>query len=198
MSSLPLSGFRVLDFTWVIAGPYCCQLLATMGAEVIKIESQRHIDLYRRLNTWAEGVPGPNRSGRYNSLNYSKRACTLNVSHPKGLALAKELVKKSDVVVESMSYGVMERMGLGYQALRELKPDIIMLSLSLMGQTGPDKELMGFGPVMLAATGLSRLTSYPGGRPYKVGGTWPDYTSSIGAAFAILAALHHRCQTGQG
>ena len=198
MSSLPLSGFRVLDFTWVIAGPYCCQLLATMGAEVIKIESQRHIDLYRRLNTWAEGVPGPNRSGRYNSLNYSKRACTLNVSHPKGLTLAKELVKKSDVVVESMSYGVMDRMGLGYQALRELKPDIIMLSLSLMGQTGPDKELMGFGPVMLAATGLSRLTSYPGGRPYKVGGTWPDYTSSIGAAFAILAALHHRCQTGQG
>ena len=198
MSPLPLSGLRVIDLSWWIAGPHCTQILAAMGAEVIKVESLHHLDRYRRFEPWAEDIPGPNRSGRFNFLNYSKKSCTLNLSQPEAVELAKRLAQTCDVVVEGFSYGVIERIGLSYPVLKKLKPSLIMLSLSILGRTGPDRNLMGFGPVMLSFAGLTRLTSYPGGRPYRVGGTWPDYTVGVAMAFAILAALYHRRETGQG
>lgn len=198
MSPLPLSGVRVLDFSWWLAAPHATQILGAMGAEVIRVESRQRLDRQRRFEPWADDIPGPNRAGRFNSINYSKRSCTLNLTQPEAVELAKKLALTSDVVVEGFSYGVIDRLGLGYKVLRKLKPDLIMLSFSILGRTGPDRNLMGFGPVMLSFVGLTRLTSYPGERPHRVGGTWPDYTAGIAMAFAVLAAIYHRQETGQG
>lgn len=199
---MPLEGIRVCDLSWVITGPYCTQIMAEMGAEVIRIESQQRLDNYRDARTWPRGwadkVPGVNRGGTFNSCNLSKMSCTLDLTRPEGLALARSIAKVSDVVVESFGTGVAERLGLSYASMKEIRPDIIMLSSSVLGRTGPDREHLGMGPVLIGLTGLQAITGYPGGRPSRIGGTWPDFMSALAAATAILFALHHRRRTGEG
>ncbi len=195
---LPLEGIKIADFSWVIVGPYCTQWLAVMGAEVIRIESSRHLDILRRLPPFAEGVEGFNRSGLYNSVNMSKKSCTLNLDDPRGAELAKKIVEISDVVVEQYSYGTMERWGLGYDSLRELKPELILVSSSGMGRSGPEQDFSAYNEEFLAYSGLALLTGYENGPPVMTGSVWADYQTGLNLTIAILTALYHRTKTGEG
>jgi benzylsuccinate CoA-transferase BbsF subunit len=196
---LPLEGLRVADFSWVWAGPYCTMHLAYLGAEVIKIESQVHLDLMRRLPIAPRGVkPGFDASGPFNQWNQGKKSIRLNLGKAEGIALAKELIQQSDVVIENFATGVMDGMGVGYEELKKLKPDVIMVSISGYGHTGPLKEYMGYGPAIPPLTGLSALTGYQDGPPQELGVSIGDPNAGIMAAAAICAALAARKRTGRG
>jgi crotonobetainyl-CoA:carnitine CoA-transferase CaiB-like acyl-CoA transferase len=196
---LPLEGVRVADFTWVWAGPYCTMHLAHLGAEVIKIESQGRIDIARRLQLYPKGMKGGvNRSGLFNQWSLGKKSLLLNFDKPEGLALAKELIKKCDVVVDNFATGVMERLGLSYEELKTIKPDIIVASITGYGHTGPQKDYMGYGPAMAPLSGLSSVTGYAGGPPEEIGLSLGDPNGGINAAVAICAALAARKRTGKG
>ena len=198
-SKLPLAGVRVADFSWVWAGPFCSLHLAHLGAEVIKIESRSHLDLTRRLPLYPRDVePGVNRCVLFNQWSLGKKSVTLNLTKAEGVALAKELIAKSDVVVDNFATGVMERLGLGYDELKKLRPDIIVASISGYGHTGPQRNYMAYGPAIAPLTGLSSLTGYVDGPPQEVGISYGDPNAGINAAVAICAALAARQRTGHG
>jgi benzylsuccinate CoA-transferase BbsF subunit len=198
MPPLPLTGVRVADFGWILAAPQCTAWLAAMGAEVIRIESHQRLDPIRFIGQNPRDPKGPDGSPLFNGLNYSKKGITLNLGHPRGRDLAKELVRRSDLVVENFTAGMMKRWGLGYEDLCQLKPDIIMVSGSPLGQYGPDSHSVGWGPITQASAGICHLTGYPDGPPSSLGGTWPDYMVGVVMTYAVLAALYCRRQTGKG
>jgi benzylsuccinate CoA-transferase BbsF subunit len=195
---LPLEGVRVLDFTWAWAGPQATLLLALMGAEVIKVESQRRLD-HSRLRSLVAGpsMSGPDASFIFNTLNLNKLSVTLNLSKPEAIEIAKSLAEISDVVAQNMRPGVLERLGLGYEDLKAVKPDIIMLSSSAVGATGPERLYTGYAPTFAAMGGMAYITGRLGGRPAPLMGTIDLRVGSTGT-FAILAALYHRKLTGEG
>lgn len=197
-NSAPLAGVRVIDFGHVWAGPYCAATLADMGADVIKIESKHRIDIHRRQGPYPNKTPGLDHSAVWNAQNRGKRSVTLNLSTPEGRKLAKDLIAQSDVVIENFAPGVMKRLELDYQSLCEVKPDIIMASLSAFGQDGPQKTYVGYGPSLDAWAGLNVLTAYRGGAPNALGGVFPDTGSALFAVVAILAALNDRDRHSRG
>jgi benzylsuccinate CoA-transferase BbsF subunit len=186
MTDPVLKGIRILDFTWVLAGPYATRLLADFGAEVIKVQPclPQDEDKFSR--------------GYYNTWNRNKLGITLDVSQPAGIALAKRLAAVSDAVVENFAPRVMANWGLDYQNLKKIKPDIILLSLSTMGSTGPYRDYTGFGPTIQAFSGLTYLTSYPGGPPLGLGTAYADHVGALFACLALLGALEYRRETGEG
>ena len=198
-SGLPLEGVRVVDFTWVWAGPFGAMQLAHLGAEVIKLESEGRPDLGRRLAIFQPDTePGLNRSGYFNQWNQGKKSVQLNLGHPFAVEVVKRLVAECDVVIENFATGVMERLGLGYEQLREVRPDLIFASISGYGQSGPRRDYMAYGPAIAPLSGLSSLTGYEGGEPREVGISLGDPTAGITAAAAICAALVARQRTGRG
>ena len=196
----PLDGVRITDIGWVLAVPHATSWLATFGADVIRVESSVRPDITRLggLRSGADGIPGINRSSMYNGVNFGKRSIMLDLSQPRGIEVVKELVRQSDIVTENFAAGVMDRMGLSYEVLREIKPDIIMLSGSPLGQDGPDKDATGFGPNTQAYAGLPYITGYEGGMPTGLGRDYPDFMIGVHMAFSVLAALHHRNRSGEG
>ena len=198
MAELPLDGVRVFDMSWVGAGPLCGMMLATMGAEVIKCETSQRLDALRTLAPHGDGVYGTNRGGLFNLINHNKKSCTLNLSNPEGIELAKEIIRISDVVIESFSAGMLRKRGLDYDVLKRIKPDLIMISISALGRTGPWKDWIGYGRNLHALSGLSALIGYPGGPPRGLTVQWTDTVTGLTAAFSVLAALHHRLETGAG
>lgn len=199
MAAPPLSGIRVADFTWVWAGPYCTLQLAHLGADVIRIETATRPCVTRMLPPWPGGKPaGLNSSGYYNQYNQGKRSVALNFSKPGALDVARSLVAKSDVVVNNFAHGVMDRLGLGYEELKKIKSDIIMISLSGYGDTGPYRDYVAYGPAQVPLCGLSALTGYIGGPPMHAGYSYADPNGGVHGAFAILTALYHRAMTGEG
>lgn len=192
-----LDGVKVVDFTRVLAGPGAVRMLADHGAEVIKIEVITG-EVARFVVPARDNVPGINRSGYYNNINRNKLGVTINLADPRGADLAKRLVKRADVVVENFSSGVMDRLGLGYEALKEAKPDIIMVSMPGFGQTGPYKTYASFGPTLQAVGGITYLTAFPDHEPAGFGYSYSDYSGGWPTQFAILAALHRRRRTGKG
>jgi benzylsuccinate CoA-transferase BbsF subunit len=181
-----LKGIRILDFSWVLAGPYATRILADFGAEVIKVQPllPQEEDKFSR--------------GYYNTWNRNKRGITLNLNKPEGIALAKKLVKISDAVVENFTPRVMANWGLDYDNLKEIKPDIIMLSLSTMGNSGPWRDYVGFGPTIQAFSGITHLTSFPGRPPLGLGTAYADHVAGLFGCLALLGALEYRCNTGEG
>ena len=198
MGKLPLEGVRIADLTWMIAGPYGAYLLARMGAEVIKIEGIDPLDHTRVTPPFADMQPGPNRSGFVNSLNAAKKSVTLQLRTPEHLELAKQIIAASDVFIESFSYGTVDKLGLGYDVARELRPDIVMVSCSGFGRTGRDRGLRAYMGTIHAYTGLNAINGYRGGPPKAAGGLWADYSSGNALVFAVLAALYHKKRTGAG
>jgi crotonobetainyl-CoA:carnitine CoA-transferase CaiB-like acyl-CoA transferase len=194
----PLAGVRVADFTWVWAGPHCTQQLAHLGAEVIRVESTARPCVTRMLPPFADFEPGPNRSGYFNQYNQGKRSLTLDLKHPDGLEVARRLCAASDVVVENFAAGVMDRIGLGYDVLQRLRPDVVMISLSGYGATGPDHDKVSYGPAQVPLSGMSSLTGYRDHPPMHVGVSYGDPTAGLHGAVAVLAALLHRTRTGSG
>lgn len=195
----PLEGVRVADFSWAWAGPFCGMHLAHLGAEVIKIESTARPDLGRRVPIYPKGVePGLNRSGYFNQWNQGKKSIFLNLAVGGATDLAKQLIGKCDVVLENYATGVMERLGLGYEELRKVKPDVIMASISGYGHTGPYRHYMGYGPAIVPLSGLTSVNGYPGGEPEEVGISYGDPNGGINAAVAVCAALVAKRRTGKG
>ncbi len=194
----PLDGIRVADFTWVWAGPFCTMQLAHMGAEVIRMESMRRVCVTRMLPPWHGGQPAINRSGYFNQYNQGKRSIRLDLSKPEAVEIAKRIVAISDVATENFAGGVMDRLGLGYDVLRRVKPDIIMISMSGYGQTGPESRYVSYGPAQVPLSGMSSLTGYAGWPPMHAGMSYGDPNAGLHAAFAVLAALLYRERTGSG
>lgn len=196
MSSLPLSGLRVLDFTHAAAGPYATMFLADMGAEVIKIERPQG-DGARTM-----GAPMPNfprrNSEYYLSINRNKRGVVLDLSHPRGVELAVRLAERSDVVVQNFRPGVMDRLGLGYDHLREVRKGLIYCSISAFGQEGPWSGRPANDIIMQSVSGLMGVTGEVGGGPVRIGAPLSDYSSGLFALSGILAALHVRDSHPEG
>jgi benzylsuccinate CoA-transferase BbsF subunit len=199
MAKPPLDGIRIADFTWVWAGPYCTLQLAHLGADVVKIETRTRPCVTRQLPPWPEGKGGSlNRSGYFNQYNQGKRSLTLNFKAPAAHEIARKLIAKSDVVVNNFAHGVMDKMGFGYEALKQIKPDIIMISLSGYGDTGPYRDYIAYGPAQVPLSGFSALTGYKDWPPMHTGFSYADPNAGVHGAFAILAALIHRKKTGEG
>jgi crotonobetainyl-CoA:carnitine CoA-transferase CaiB-like acyl-CoA transferase len=197
MRDLPLEGIRVADFGQVIAMPFTTQVLAWLGAEVILVETRQRLTT-RAWPPFADAVPGVNRSGGFNTINSNKLGCTLNLRKPEGVELARRLISVSDVVTENYSTGTMERLGLGYDTARRLKPDVIYLSLAAFGRTGPMKDLVGFHSVINLFSGLAAVTGHPGSHPRIMGGIFPDAFTGCYCVLSVLEALYHRSKTGRG
>lgn len=200
MARKPLEGIRVVDLAWVWSGPYCCMLLAHLGADVIKVESSLRLCMTRSTPPWPEGKPLPPTSGGgiFSSNNLGKRSVTFNLKTSGGLAATRRLISTSDVVVNNYAAGVMERLGLSYDDLKKLKPDIIVISLSGYGDTGPYRNYVAYGQAQAALSGFTRLTGHRGWPPKDCGFVLADPNAGVHGAFAVLAALRHRMKTGQG
>jgi benzylsuccinate CoA-transferase BbsF subunit len=202
----PLEGYRVLDFGTAWAGPQVGQILADLGAEVIKIESRKKIDgarLGRPIigEDIAGGDEGkwPDMQPVFHGLNRNKLSFSVDAKHPEGLKLIKDLVKISDVVSNNFSPGAMPKLGLDYKSLRIIKPDIISISLTAAGESGPAKDALLYAPSIVSLGGLGSLIGYYGGStPMQIMSAYGDANSSIHGAYAVLAALWHREISGEG
>ncbi|MGV6875595.1 CaiB/BaiF CoA transferase family protein [Pseudochelatococcus sp. B33] len=189
----PLQGIRIADFTVHAAGPFCTHMLSQLGAECIKIETALRPDIFRKPHT-VYGRSGP---ASFDQVASNKLSVRLNMKQPKGVEIAKRLVAISDVAAESFRAGVMQRLGLGYDVLRAVKPDIVMVSVSSSGQTGPDSHFAGYAPLFGAWGGLGYLTGYRDGPPVEMRHVM-DHSVGLNAALATVAALHRCRRTGEG
>ena len=194
----PLEGVKVIDFTWAAVGPISTKTLADWGAEVIKIESQSKPDSIRVAGPHKDGIPGLNRSGDFARWNTGKLSIAINLARPKGVEVAKRLVAWADIVVENFAGGVMERIGLGYEELRKVKPGIIMLSSCMQGQTGPYANHPGTGYHLTGLAGFHQITGWPDRPPTAPEGPYIDFIAPRFSALAALAALDYRRRTGKG
>jgi len=209
MPDLPLKGIRVIDLSMWFAGPMCTRLLGDMGAEIIKVESLKHIDPWRGpVDPQRVRERFPNRkitdrpydcSPGFNLQNRNKCGITLDLGTPKGKKIIKQLVKISDVLVENYSPRVMPKLGLDYPVLRRTNPELIMMSLPALGRTGPDKDFLAFGQTIDCMSGMAYLTGYLGEGPMLQSGlSYGDPLSGMNAAFAVISALLYRRRTGKG
>jgi CoA:oxalate CoA-transferase len=184
---------KVLDFTRVFSGPFCTQMFAELGADVIKVEEPKNGDetrgWYPLEQEW---------SGYFMALNRSKRSLTLNLKEKKAIEIVKEIVKTCDVVVENFAPGVVQRLGISYEDLKKINPNIIYLSLSAYGQTGPNRKIKGYDPIIQADAGVMSMTGERGGEPVKTMFPIADISSSLYGAFAVAAALYKRTRTLEG
>lgn len=200
MAGKPLAGMRIIDLGWVWSGPYACMMLAHLGADVIRIESSLRPCLLRILPPWPGGKPASAEAGggTFTNNNLGKRSISLDLKTPDGIAVARRLIATSDAVVNNYAAGVIERLGLGYEELRKVKSDIILVCLSGMGDTGPYREFVAYGQGQAAMSGFARFTGIPGRAPKNAGFVLADPVAGAHGAFAVLAALRHKQKTGQG
>lgn len=188
-----LDGVRVLDLSRVLAGPYCGMMLADMGAEVIKIELPGRGDDARKNGPFVNGE-----SAYYMNLNRNKRGMTLNLKSEEGKRIFKELVKKSDIVLENYRPGVMKRLGLDYEELRKINPAIIYGAASGFGQYGPYSQRAGYDILGQAMSGLMSTTGWPGSAPTRTGTAMSDVLGGLNVCIGVLAAYANRLKTGEG
>lgn len=191
---LPLEGIRVLDLSRILSGPYCTMTLGDFGADVIKLELPGRGDDSRQWGPpFCQGE-----STYYLSVNRNKRGITVNLKHPDGVQVFRDLLGKSDVLIENFSPGTMEKLGLGYEQLAALNPRLIYCSITGFGPDGPYRNLPGFDVIMQGIGGLMSFTGEPEGEPMKVGVAIVDITAGMFAALGILLALQVRNRTGKG
>jgi crotonobetainyl-CoA:carnitine CoA-transferase CaiB-like acyl-CoA transferase len=197
----PLAGIRVVDLSQVFAMPYAGGLLGDLGAEVIKIEGPNRPDSTRGFSAWPENEPGEdswNRTGTFHTLNRNKRSFVLDLTQERAREIFLKLAAKTDVVVENFTPRVMKGWGLDYESLKQVKPDIIMISNTGYGSTGPWSQYPSQGTVLEATIGISAYTGYRGDRPGRAGQSYPDFLATWTGLFTIQAALHYRNRTGRG
>jgi crotonobetainyl-CoA:carnitine CoA-transferase CaiB-like acyl-CoA transferase len=186
-------GIKVLDLTSIYSGPFCTLLLKDLGAEIIKLERREAGDLIRNDIPHTEG----NEGGPFIILNRGKKSITVDLKTEKGRNICKELVKKVDVLVENFSPGTMDKLGLGSREMCKLNPKLIYASISAYGQTGPRRDYPGFDPVAQAMGGMTCVTGFPD-NPIRCGVSIADFASGLFTTLAIVSALYHRLQTGEG
>lgn len=195
---LPLEDVKILDFMWVMAGPAGTRMLADYGATIVRIESPTRIDTARTLGPFHDNQIGPDASGLFSNCNAGKFGITLDLGNRASREVVFDLVRWADVVTESFSPKAMRAWGLDYAAIAKVKPEIIMLSTCLMGQTGPLASFAGFGNLAAAISGFFNLTGWSDRSPAGPFGAYTDYISPRFTAIAILAALEYRRRTGKG
>ena len=212
----PLEGVRIADLTWLLAGAGGPKVLAAMGAEVIRCEWVGKLD-FLLLGPPQVPLPGQgdvagftigaqdpatapslNRNGNFNDINAGKYGCSLNLAHPRGKELFKRLVAVSDVVMENYSAHAMDEMGLGYEVLREVRPDLIYVQASGLGKVGPYSQWVSYGPTAQAISGLTALSGFPDREPAGWGFSYLDHNGGYFVALATAMALLHRKRTGEG
>jgi benzylsuccinate CoA-transferase BbsF subunit len=207
MATSPLSNYRVVDFGTAWAGPMAAQLLADLGAEVVKVESRARMDglrLGRPIS--GEDIAGgdrglwPELQPVFHGINRNKLSVTLNLKTEEGLRLARELIARSDVVMNNYSAGVLDQLGLDYAQLRQFRPDIILVSMPSVGETGPLRDILAYAPIIQALAGLMSLVGYEENEPLvgELQAPWSDVVAALHAALAAVAALRHRNLTGEG
>lgn len=189
----PLAGVKVIDFTRVYSGPYCTMMLGDMGAEVIKIERKGVGDDTHYFAPIKDGE-----SGYFAYFNRNKKSLSLDMKAPESIEIIKELAKWADIVVENFSPGVVDRLGVGYEALREVNPKLIYGSISGFGQYGPYKSKPAYDVVCQAMGGYMASTGEKDGKPYKLGPSVVDAGAGIHMAYALMVALYNREKTGKG
>ena len=194
----PLSDVKILDFMWVMAGPAATRVLADYGAQIVRVESANRVETARTLQPFVDDVGGPDNSGLFNNMNADKLGITLDLSKPESRDVVHDLVRWADVVTESFSPKAMRNWGLGYDELRKIKPDLIMASSCLFGQSGPLSSFAGYGTMGAAMSGFYDMTGWPDREPAGCFGAYTDYVSPRLLATALLAALDHRLATGEG
>src|SRR4051812_17662948 len=191
------AGLRVVDFSQVLAGPFCTQQLALLGADVIKIEEPTQGDQSR-------GIMADNDIGRigmspyFLAMNANKRSMTLDLKHPRAKEVLTKLLANSDVLVQNFRAGVLERLGFGYEAVRAIRPDIVYCSISGYGQEGPYAGAPAYDGAIQAVSGMMGVTGHPDSGPTRIGFTVVDLGTALMAAFAIAGALFRRATTGEG
>jgi benzylsuccinate CoA-transferase BbsF subunit len=198
MEKQALSGVKVADFSWSIAGPLTIDYLANHGARVIHVESSIKPDVLRTCEPFKDDIPGLNRSGYFATYNSNKYGISLNLRHPRSIEIAKRIVAWADIVAENFTPGVMARLGLDYEELRKIKPDIIMISLSAQGQSGPHAAVPAYGNQLTSLAGLPYITGWADGEPITPFGAYTDFLSPRFGAAALLAALDYHRRTGKG
>jgi benzylsuccinate CoA-transferase BbsF subunit len=186
MCAMPLDGVRILDFTWVVAGPVATRILGDHGAQVVKVERKNPPPL------------GNRKLGLQCDLHRSKLSVALNMQHPRGIELARRLAAMSDIVMDNFSARVMRTWGMDYESLKAVKPDIICISMSGLGHTGPRSSYVSYGPTLQALTGYTQLMAEPDGTPAGYGYSYADMCGGYSGALAALVALWHRRRTGKG
>ena len=185
MPPLPLAGIRVLDFTWVVAGPVATRILADHGAEVIKLERK-------------PGPPGERQRGLQGDLHRNKLSIAVNMANIRGIEVARRLAAKSDLVVDNFSARVMRGWGMDYESVSKIKPNIICISMSGLGHVGPRASYVSYGPTLQALSGFTRLMADENGEPAGYGYSYADMAGGYTGALSALIALWHRRQTGRG
>ncbi len=189
----PLSGVKVLDLTRVLSGPYCGQMLHDLGAEVLKIENPLHGDDSRLFQPFRE-----TKSLYFEMINSGKKSITLNFKNPKAVEILKQLIKEADILLENFRPGIMEKFGLGYEAVKLINPRLIFASISGFGQDGPDALKPSYDILAQARGGFMSLTGYPDGAPVMVGVSLSDMLAGVFMSTAITTALYQRQKTNQG
>ncbi len=191
-------GVRMVEFGWAVVGPLTTSWAGGYGAEVIKVETRTRPDIIRSMTPFKNDRVNLDNSLFFGRENANKLSLALNLKHPKGVALARNLISLSDVVLDSYTAGVMEKYGLGYADLKKVKPDIIMLSSCMYGQTGKLRSMPGYGVPLTAISGLTYLCGWPDRQPTGPYGSYTDYLVPRFNLLAIAAALDHRRRTGEG
>jgi len=193
-----LEGINVLDFSWVVVGPLLTRHLADHGATVVRVESSRHPDTLRTSAPFKDNQPGIDRSGYVSNYAAGKYSITLDLSHQKGVGIAKRLVNWADIVIESFAPGVIDRLGLGYAELKKLKSDIIMVSTAQLRESSEYPPFRGFGMHGAALSGFYSITGWPGGETLGPYGAYTDGIAFETLLNAVLAAINYRQRTGNG
>lgn len=192
--SAPLHGVRVLDFTHVLAGPFCTRLLADLGADVVRVESSKHPD-----HPWPSSfISRDKRHASYLNTNRSKRSIAIDLKNESGEPIAARLAAAADVVIENFSAGVMDRLGLGYQRLSADNPRLIYVSMSGYGHDGPRRDWTSMNMNLQGYSGLMMVSGAEGDPPTAISNSWNDYIGGLHACFAILQAVDERRETAQG
>ena len=198
VSILPMKGIRIINFGWYWVCATISQLLSDMGAEVVKIDSRQRLEVLRGLAPFLGGIEDPDHNLWFHNLHRNTWSATINLNEPRGRELIRELVRHVDIVAENWTPGTMKKLGLDYETLRKIRPDLIMISPSAAGQTGPLRGISTYGTVLSPLAGIDALQGYEGERPYPFGTALPDPWAGVIGAYAVLAALKHRNETGEG
>ncbi len=194
----PLTGIRIVDFTWAIAGSFATRLLADLGADVVKIESENRLDPVRHIGPQPSDKVSLDTNGVFQDCGAGKRAVTINIGTPEGQELVRKLVRTADVVTSNYTPDRLDRWGFDRKALAALRPGLIVANLAVMGLSGPDAGWRSYGNGLVAMSGVAAHTGFEGRVPQCLGTMHTDFTVPYFAAMHILAALHHRDRTGEG
>src|SRR6478672_4479060 len=193
-ASAPLTGIRVLDFTHVLAGPFCTRLLADLGADVVRVESSKHPD-----HPWPSTfISDDGRHASYLNTNRSKRSIAIDLKNPAGQKIAARLAATADVVIENFSAGVMDRLKLDYASLSAVNSRLIYVSMSGYGHTGPRRDWTSMNMNLQGYSGLMMVSGAEGDPPPAISNSWHDYIGGLHACFAILQAVDQRLASGKG